>query len=219
MRIKKCPVGVGFDASTYIRPETAAKFKRAGYRFVVRYLRRDQHVNEKPDTSWPISLSVQELTELLDAGLYVGLVQFARFHGKNYLSAEHGKQVGHNAAWNAKHLGVPEGATLFYDAEWTDSPPDDLVMAELRAWAKAVSDAGYRAGVYVGYEGLSGSQWYSLPYVRAYWASAMKHIQEPLPRGWSCFQGWEQKSVFGQVIDSDFCRYDNKGARPYFVAP
>jgi hypothetical protein len=47
----------------------------------------------------------------------------------------------------------------------------------------------------------------------------MKHIQEPLPRGWSCFQGWEQKSVFGQVIDSDFCRYDNKGARPYFVAP
>jgi len=228
MRLRKAPIGIGFDASTYVDPTAAAQFVAAGYEFVVRYIRRDQHVNLEPASGWPVSLSTRELEQLLDAGLCVSLVQFARFHGKNYLGARHGAQMGHNAAWNARNLGAPEGTTIWYDAEWTDNPSDRAIMDELRAWAKAVSDGGYRAGVYVGYDGLSGAQWYSLPYVRAYWRSAIKTVRNPQPRGWSMYQGLEhckakahrgRPPVFGQAIDTDFAVYDDKGARPYMISP
>lgn len=230
MRIVRAPVGLGFDASTYITPQQAAQFRAAGYLFRVGYLRRDQHVNEDPDLSdgplsWPVSLSVRELHEHLDADLLMSFVQFARFHGRNYLSADEGARIGHNAAWNCRRLGVLEGATIWCDAEWTDSPPARLVIRFLARWAQAVAEAGYRPGCYVGFEGLTALQWYGLPYFRAYWRSAMRHMADPQPRGWCCYQGWEHSRVsdkrppiFGASIDQDFSHYDNYGDRFYAVA-
>lgn len=226
MRIVKAPVGAGFDASTYVTPAAAADFVRAGYQFAVRYIRRDQHVNDKPDSGWPVSLSRQELHELHDAGLAVSVVQFASFSGRRYLSGSAGNTFGYAAAFNARELGIPDGCTLWVDAEWTDAPGDAAVMSYLTAWGKAVAEAGYRPGCYVGYDGLTGDQWYSLPYYRAYWRSAIKYARVPYPRGWSMVQGLEHSrskasrgrpSVFGTAIDTDHVLYDDRGDRPWFV--
>ncbi len=227
MRIAPAPVGLGFDASTYIPPPAVSEFVAAGYQFRLGYLRRDQHVNERPDTGWPISFSRQELAEHLAGGLLVGLVQFASFRGRSYLSTSSGLKYGHNAAFNARLLGAPEGTTLFCDAEWTDDPGVAAVMDYLRAWCRAVCEAGYRAGIYEGWEGLTGAQWYSIPHATAYWRSAMKHMADPTPRGWCMYQGWEHSKahsdrgrppVFGQAIDPDFAVYDNRGDRAWLIA-
>jgi len=232
MRLIRAPVGPGFDASTYIPPAAAAQFAAAGYRFRIGYLRRDKHVNEAPDLSdgpltWPVSFSRQELAEHLNAGLLVSLVQFARFNGRSYLGDESGRELGEAAAYNAESLGAPKGCTLWVDAEWDDAPPDSIVMVYLIAWGLAVYRAGYRPGIYEGYEGLTGEQWYSLPKYQAYWRSAMKHMAAPDPRGWNCYQGWEHSPkkasvgrppIFGCSVDTNFACYDKKGSRFYCVS-
>lgn len=226
MRAIPIPLGKGFDASTYVTPDQAARLVKPQpddgepYRFAVRYLRRDQYVYERPDTSWPVSLSKQELGELLSAGLAVGLVQFGRFHGRRYLSAARGASHGFNAVWNASRLGVPEGVTLYTDAEWTDSPPDSLVLDYLRAWGQAVAEAGYRPGCYIAYDGLTRQQWYGLPYYRTYWASAMHAalLTPPLPRGYSLYQH-TQRTDCGVVLDPCYSVADLRGDRPWVVAP
>jgi hypothetical protein len=227
MKVVQAPVGLGFDASTYIPPDAVAKFVAAGYRYRIGYLRRDQHVNDDPDPYWPVSLSRRELREHLGGGLLVGFVQFARFGGRSYLSRSSGLQYGHAAAVNARNLGVPQGAHLFVDAEWTDNPGQQAVLAYLRAWCEAVCDAGYRAGIYVGWEGLSGPQWYSVPHANCYWRSAMMHMRNPQPRGWGLYQGWEHSPgnadrgrppVFGQGIDPGYACYDDLGDRAWLVS-
>lgn len=227
MKAVRGPVGAGFDASTYIPPEAVAKFVYAGYQFRVGYLRRDQHVNDDPDTSWPVSMSKRELREHLNEGLLVSLVQFFAGRGRSYLSRSNGLQYGHAAAVNARALGAPEGTTLWCDAEWVDNPGTTAVMDYLRNWTRAVCEAGYRAGIYVGWEGLSGGQWYSIPHASAYWRSAMRFMAEPHPRGWSMIQGLEHSDakadrgrppVFGCAVDLDFCTYDNRGDRPWMIA-
>jgi hypothetical protein len=157
----------------------------------------------------------------------VSPVQFARFHGRNYLNASSGAQIGYAAAWNCEKLGLPEGTTVWVDAEWTDNPGDAAVLSYLRAWGKAVAEAGYRPGVYVGYDGLTGSQWYGLPYFRAYWASAMRYIGYPEPRGFCMYQGLEHSAananrgrapIYGVSLDQDFARYDQRGERAWMVS-
>lgn len=227
MRLRKAPIGIGFDASTYVTPHQCAALVTSGYQFRLAYLRRDRHVNDHPDTGWPVSLSRQELHEHLDAGLMVSVVQFASLRGRRYLSDASGRMIGGAAAHNAGHLGLPEGTTIWVDAEWTDSPGDAAVMSYLRAWGAVVADAGYRPGCYVGHEGLTGDQWYSLPHYRSYWCSAMRAMAEPLPRGWCMWQGLEHSRaqahhgrppVHGVSLDPDMCRYDNRGDRPWMVS-
>jgi hypothetical protein len=220
MKLVTAPVGAGFDCSVYCGPEAAAAMKAHGYRYIARYVRRDKHVNDGPDPDWPVSLSRQELRELLEAELLVSPVQFARFHGRNYLSADSGAAIGEAAAWNCQQLGLPEGTTVWVDAEWTDGPDPDLVLAYLRAWAEPVAAAGYRPGVYVGWEGLTGAQWYGLPKFQAYWRAGMRYLSAPLPRSYCMFQSPELKgddAVLGLDVDTDFVTYDEKKARPYMV--
>jgi len=63
------PDGVrGFDTAERVTPSVAAAFRRAGYRFCIRYVRRD-----KPHTS---ALSAGEARSLLNAGIGLMLVQY-----------------------------------------------------------------------------------------------------------------------------------------------
>ena len=236
MRCVKAPVGLGFDASTYVTPAQVKQLAESGYEYRIGYLRRDKHVNQHPDMSgWPVSLSVQELHEHLNAGVMVGAVQFARFHGLNYLSAGAGKTIGEAAAWNAEMLGLPKGIHLWLDAEWNDCPTGwwarrkyiARVLAYCAAWCRAVVAAGYRAAVYEGFWELSARQWYSIPKATAYWLSAMRDVKPPRVRGCCMYQGWEHSRkkarygrppVHGVSLDTDFSRYDRKGERFYLAA-
>ena len=237
MRVKRATVGAIVDMSTHVDLGTAKLFKASGVSIVMRYVRRDKRVLDKPDGDWPESLSKLELDWLLEAGLEVGLFQFARFHGGNYLSATSGAAVGEAAAWNVAALGIPEGMTTFVDAEWTDAPESRVkrywynrrVKAYLRAWGKRYAAGGGSPGCYEAYEGLSGRQWYKLPPFRHYYCSAMKAprmIGDPQPRGFCAWQGLEHSRskagrgrppVFGQAIDTGQSHYDRKGDRFYVV--
>jgi len=207
MKISACPSKIGFDASTYVTPATAAKFYEAGYRFVFRYLNRTKAFRETPDNTWPISLSTQELHELTDRGFAVGLVQFAG-------QCRDGAAKGESMVHNAQGIGVPVGAHLFCDAEGWPDVSWAHVQSYLAAWQTQVRAAGYRAGLYVG----PGVQWgdlYSLPGYDCYWRAA-SYTPPVHHRGYAITQGM-QCGVFGQTIDQDICAYDHKRGRPCMV--
>jgi hypothetical protein len=211
---------MGFDTAGFVSADQAKRFRAAGYKFVMRYVERSQRVYDEPTPTigdWFYPLSKKEFAWLLDADLMVGVVQRAKFRGKPYLNRQYGKDIGYAAMWCCKELGVPQGATVYVDAEWTDGPSDSQVMQFLRAWHETGPDAKMRTGTYEGYEGLTGAQWYSIPYCRSYWRSALRYLGDPQPRSWSMYQTTQQ-AVFGIGIDVDLITYDNKGNRPYLVA-
>ena len=207
MKTRECPSKIGFDASTYVTPSTAQEFYQAGYRFVFRYLNRMKSFRETPDTTWPISLSTQELRELTDRGFAVGLVQFA---GQCRDGAAKGEAMVHNA----KGIGVPEGTHLFCDGEGWPDDTWEAVQAYLGAWQDKVRGAGYRAGLYVG-PGVNWGDLWSLPGYDCYWRAA-SYTPEVCHRGYSITQGL-QCEVYGQTIDQDICCYDHRRGRPYMV--
>jgi hypothetical protein len=230
---------LGFDTAAYVDPTTAKRFREElQCTFVIRYLRRDQHVNEQPDISGKLwtpadgiqSLSRQELDGLLWADLRVGVVQFGRWHGRNYLTPETGKQLGYNQVHNRRLLGLPEGMTIWLSGEWTDDPGWSRVGPFLRAEAQQVAELSDRPGQYMAYDRPTGPQWYSLPYVRAYWGAAMQGVQErdPWPRGCLMTQSrqysdWDdnktRSNVYGIPIDYNLTSYDRRGGSWYWAAP
>lgn len=213
MQLKRCPRGIGFDASTYIAPVTAQRFLEAGYQWVARYLNRRVSVRETPDTDWPVSLSRQELGELTQAGLAVVLVQFAG-------GCSSGDARGAAAAANAAALGVPQGCHLYCDAEGWSGVDWPHVSEYLTQWQAAVRLAGYRPALYVG----PGVDWGAdparnlrkLPGYSSYWRAASV-VPAVADRGYALVQG-TQCTVYGQTIDADICALDHLGDRPYAVA-
>jgi hypothetical protein len=213
MRLTKAPRRCGCDTAAYVDPDTAKQLLKAGYHYVLRYLRRDRHVNERPDISGGVvSLSQQELKQLLSAKMDVGLVQF---FSNAKPTAKRGQLVGRNAAWNARQLGAPDGCTLWLDMEWGGSAGEQdgaSALAYGNAWAAAVASEGYEAGVYIGVNsGMTGDQFYSMPNVRHYWKSASMVPWVP-HRGFQLMQSLET-DVAGLRIDQDLSMLDNKGDR------
>jgi Rv2525c-like, glycoside hydrolase-like domain len=210
MRAGTAPRRLGFDASVYVDPETARKLRDCGHRIAIRYIRRDKHVNEKPDTTWPISLSSQELRELLAADLDISIVQF---YSGRAPSKELGEKVGAAAAHNCKALSIPAEVTVWCDLEWpSKAPPAADVLVYANAWAKEVVDAGYEAGMYVGANcGVNGDQLWSMPKVRHYWKSASL-VPWVSNRGFQMVQTLEIE-VQGIKVDQDIAMFDALGDR------
>jgi hypothetical protein len=130
------------------------------------------------------------------------------------LTRRNGSIVGLNALDNCKQLGIPEGTTVFCDAEFNDAP-DAYVIDYLKGWQEAVKTY-YRPGLYVGYDGLSGGQLWALPGFACYWRAGMKYLAAPDNRGYSMFQT-TQVDVHGIDTDLNVMTYDNKRDRPWFV--
>ena len=209
----RVPLQLGFDASTYIGPESAERFLEAGYATAFRYVKRRRRVYDTPQT-WPVSLSHQELRELTDVGMMVSLVQFVvpEVSGGGG-GRENGKRLGDAAGWNAQQLGAPAGITVWCDAEgWGDRSRADI-LAYLDGWAEVCSGYGYRPGLYVGagLPGVTGEDLWKRPGYTAYWRAASIVPQVP-NRGWTVIQGMQQK-VFGETIDQDMIALDHKASR------
>jgi hypothetical protein len=179
-----------------------------GYRFASRYIRRDEHVNDRPDfNGWAVSLSKEELNNLLNINLAITPVQF----GKIRFDATEGTRVGKAAANNCRKLGLPAGITVWLDAEWTPTPENDkAIIKYINDWCKPVRDAGYEPGIYTGPGiGLNANQLYYDLQLRHYWKSA-SYVPIIRTRGYQMVQGLPCR-IMGITLDQDMVCIDGLG--------
>jgi hypothetical protein len=212
------PDGVrGFDTAERVTPSAAAAFRRAGYRFAVRYVRRD-----KPHAS---ALSGSEARSLLGVGIGLMIVQYVESDTSWQPTKAKGAKNGAVAASEAEMLGVPWGVTVWCDLEGVaPGTPSQRVIDYCNRWHSAVTGAGYVAGLYVGYRaGLSTTQLYRALRFTHYWSAYnLNADQFPAVRGVQMRQ-----AVAGRVdrvpdatvdFQVDTIRADKLGGRPTLLA-
>jgi len=212
------PDGVrGFDTTEPISPSAAAAFHRQGYRFCVRYVRRD-----KPHAS---ALSAKEAKSLLSAGIGLMLVQYVESDTSWIPSGAKGATNGSVAASEAAKLGAPWGITVWCDLEGVKPGTSaQKVIDYCNRWHLAVSSAGYVPGLYVGYRaGLAPTQLYRALRFTHYWgAFNLNADQAPLVRGLQMKQSLRGQSdtVPGVAIDFqvDAIKHDALGGHPTLLA-
>src|SRR5258706_14428283 len=112
------PDGVrGIDTAETVSASAAAALRKNGFRFCVRYVRRD-----KPHAS---ALSSNEAKSLLNAGIGIMAVQYVESDSSWNPSAVKGSRNGAVAASEGEKLGVPWGVTIWCGLEgveaWTTS--------------------------------------------------------------------------------------------------
>jgi hypothetical protein len=167
----------GFDCDTAVTEGDAHRFRQAGYRFVLRYVRRtDHHAHD---------LTPLELAGLLRAGLAVMVVQHVAPEGWHPLG-DLGRQYGRTAAEEASAAAVNWGTTLWCDLEGVAHGTDPRdVIAFCNAWYDSVKAGGYEPGLYVGNAcGLSAHDLYYRLKFQLYWAAYNLNRDEyPLVRG------------------------------------
>ncbi len=212
------PDGVrGFDTAERVTPAAAAAFRRSGYRFCVRYVRRD-----KPHAS---ALSVGEARSLLNVGIGLMLVQYVESDISWNPTGAKGTRNGGVAASEAELLGVPWGVTVWCDLEGVaPGTPSQRVIDYCNRWHSAVTGAGYVAGLYVGYRaGLSATQLYRALRFTHYWSAYnLNADQFPAVRGVQMRQAVARRDdkVPGASVDFqvDRVRADKLGGRPTVLA-
>ena len=212
------PDGVrGIDTTERIAPRTAAALRTHGYRYCVRYVRRD-----KPHAS---ALNSAEARSLLDEGLGLMLVQYVESESAWIPSARKGTTNGSVAAAEAEKLGVPWGVTIWCDLEGVKvGTPRQQVIDYCNRWHAAVSGAGYVPGLYVGYHpGLSATQLYLRLRFSHYWAAYnLNADQVPAVRGVQMKQSLRRPAdaILGVQLDFQVDRInaDRLGGRPTLLA-
>ena len=201
----------GFDADTVITSTTAQQFVNEGYAFCARYL-------SLGSTEASGDLSNTEATDILNAGLSLIAVQHVLAEGwvpSAFLGAEH----GHNAANHATSIGLPQGMNIWCDLEGVASGTSAAtVVAYCQAWYKAVVDAGYVPGLYVGANSvLTGEQLYDDLSFQHYWKS-LSNVPTPAVRGYQLIQSGTT-TVNGVGIDGDTTQTDNLGGEVLWLSP
>src|SRR6266704_2047751 len=173
------PDGVrGIDTAETVSASAAAALRKQGFRFCVRYVRRDL-----PHAS---ALSVNEAKSLLNAGLGIMAVQYVESDSSWKPSAAKGSRNGGVAASEAEKLGLPWGVTIWCDLEGVEvGTPSQTTIDYCNRWHGAVSAAGYVPGLYVGYRaGLTPLQLYRSLRFTHYWGAYNLNVdQYPAVRG------------------------------------
>jgi hypothetical protein len=198
---------------------SAIAFRRRGYRFCVRYVRRN-----KPH---PSALSAAEARSLLNAGIGLMLAQYVESDTSWIPSAAKGTKNGDVAAAEAEKLGVPWGVTVWCDLEGVapEGTPAQKVIDYCNRWHIAVAGAGYVPGLYVGYRaGLTPTQLYRSLRFSHYWgAYNLDADKYPATRGLQMKQlrAGLRDSVSETGIDFQVDRIsaDKLGGRPTLLAP
>jgi hypothetical protein len=193
----------GVDTIAPFTMATAAKFKNAGYDFVVRYLG---------------AIQPQEREAILGAGLALLAVGYSRRPGWQP-SAGEGLGDGNAAVTHAQEAGLLSGMTLFCDLEGpaTSASAADCI-AYVNAWAKPVAGAGFVAGLYVGYGiPLTPAQLYHDLAVTAYWHS-LSNVPDVAVRGYQMVQQPPgNQLVLGVKVDVDVVQADKNGDTPMWM--
>lgn len=162
--------------------------------FVPEYTARGGYLDE---------LTAQEIEGQLAAGLGLWVGGFAKqFDGKHLVA-------------RAKLLGIPLGATIFFDVEAiTDDAP--TLIGKLNACTSDIQSAGYLAMGYFGAQQPLTSDEMSALVVSRYWRSGSLirdregRIAAP-ERGWCALQHAPQYPCHGLTIDRDRLLRDYRG--------
>lgn len=178
MSIRTLEAGArGIDCNTELTAGTVRAIADHGYQFVLRYVPRV--------TTRHGDLTASELDLIRDAGLGVMAVQHVE-PGEWYPTGLKGIVYGTTAAKRCLTLGVARGTSVWCDLESVakDAAPVD-VIAFCNQWEKPVKDAGYRPGLYVGWQcGLSPKDLYYKLRVANYWSAYNLNADEfPAVRG------------------------------------
>jgi hypothetical protein len=208
---------IGFDANAPLTYEQARAFRAAGYRYVVRYVRRLKAA--------PHDLGVEEVDNLLLAGLAVMPVQHVESESSWEPTDDEGRTYGQNAADACHELGLALGTTVWLDLEGVAKDASaDQVMRYCRLWHAAVLAAGFEPGIYVGWHcDLTPAQLYALPFTR-YWAAYNLNADEyPATCGVTMKQHSaapsDKPTGIQFEIDTDVVLGDKLGRFPTVFAP
>ncbi len=212
------PDGVrGIDTAETVSASAAAALRKNGFRFCVRYVRRD-----KPHAS---ALSSNEAKSLLNAGIGIMAVQYVESDSSWNPSAVKGDRNGAVAASEAEKLGLPWGVTIWCDLEGVGvGAPAKATIDYCNRWHAAVSAAGYVPGLYVGYRaGLTPLQLYrSLRFTHYWGAYNLNADQYPAVRGLQMKQSrrkpGDSPSGLGLDFQVDRVSADALGGRPTLLA-
>jgi len=191
----------GVDTVTRFSASLAAQVKAAGFDFVVRYLG---------------ALTTTERDRILGAGLALLAVGYSRRPGWRP-TAEMGAADGVLAVSRARGCGLPSGLSLFCDLEGPAGTASDCI-GYVNGWAHVVQDAGYLAGLYVGYGvPLTARQLYYSLAVTGYWDSCSINPLVEV-RGYQMRQlSPPNQHAFGTLIDIDVIQTDAKGDTPHWL--
>lgn len=208
----------GFDADATITAAIAGAFAGHGYRFCVRYVRRE--------VKHPHDLTADEATIILDAGLALMAVQHVESEESWVASAGKGSANGQAAAEDATAIGIPSGVTVWCDLEGVavETPAQD-VIDYCNQWHSVVAAAGFVPGLYVGYHaGLNASQLYRSLRFTHYWSAYnLNADQAPAVRGVQMRQAVPKNldRVPGVALEFqvDSIRADALGGLPTLVGP
>ncbi len=212
------PDGVrGVDTSETVTASAASALHNHGFRFCVRYVRRD-----KPHAS---ALSSKEATSLLNAGLGLMVVQYVESESAWTPMASKGSLNGGIAASETAKLEIPPGVTIWCDLEGVKAgTPARNVIDYCNHWYSAVIGAGYVPGLYVGYHaGLTPMQLYrSLRFTHYWGAYNLNADQYPAVRGLQMKQSQPQPddslTGLGLNFQVDRVSADTLGGRPTVLA-
>ena len=212
------PDGVrGFDTAETITPRAAGAMRAHGYRFCVRYVRRDKlHAS---------ALSAAEARSLLSNGIGIMLVQYVESESSWNPTRVKGTANGRTAANEAAKLGVPWGVTVWCDLEGVaPRTSSSKVIDYCNNWHLSVASAGYVPGLYVGYHaGLNAAQLYRSLRFSHYWSAYnLNADQAPAVRGVQMRQAQRRRSdsvpAAGFDFQVDTIRADALGGRPTLLA-
>lgn len=205
----------GFDCNTPITPAIAQAARRAGYRYVVRYVPRL--------TPHSYDLTAAEVTTCFQAGLALSIVQHVESDDDTGWEPtdEKGAAYGNGAAKAVRSIGIAPGTTVWLDLEGvslTVSPAQVIRYANI--WHDVILAAGYQPGVYLGWQNrLTGHDAYFRLKFARYWAAYnLNKDHYPVTRG-VCQQQHRQVKFAGIFIDPDTIMMDNLGGMPTLCAP
>lgn len=199
------PYSRGIDTVQKLTSESCRFLLRAGVDFVIRYLHGRY------------AITAEELDLITRSGLSLMLVTPSRAPGW-FASLQRGRSDGDLAVAALTELGVPLGCTIWLDLEGCASSSAEI-KAWCEAWARAVTGAGFEAGVYVGHgAGLDSDQLWELIGITRYWRSG-SCVAEPSHRGW-CLQQLRPLDVaYGPLrVDHDVIELDYRGGLPLWIS-
>jgi hypothetical protein len=204
----------GFDCNIPVTLADAQEFHKLGYRFAVRYVKR-QTVRSN-------DLSAVEVKALHQAGLAVMPVQHVESEDGWIPSNEKGYMYGFGAVEHCRQIGIPSGTTCWLDLEGVDPhTPKEQIILYCNRWYDAVKVGGYQPGIYVGWHaGLTGEELYKRLRFERYWAAYNLNVdQYPAVRGVCMKQAASKSPVSRYAIDGDIISADKLGGFPTLYVP
>jgi hypothetical protein len=148
--------GLGFDKSGLLLKTQFQELKDYGYKIALR------NCLSGTDSEW-----INDVKSALETGLSVGIYQ--GYYSPYWADLSEATKRANFAISRANMVDYPYHGTIWLDAEGIGSNSHQQIIDWINIWSKIVRDAGFGAGVYCGYNTLTGDEYYyDLTYITHY---------------------------------------------------